>query len=727
MNDRIPLYIPLAVLLVACSSEDTPPPTETAAAVGETAMTTAAGLPTPPDAPARPHEFAEHGNLRTDPYHWLRDDTRSDPEVISYLEAENAYLDDVLEPATALRETLFEEMVGRLAKDESTVPVKKGDFWYLERYEEGQEYEFVVRRSGGPDGPEEVLIDGNERAEGHDYYNLGTYQMSDDHRLMAIAEDTVSRRLYTIRIKDLETGEFLPDVIENTSGSIAWSADGQTLFYVERDPETLLPYLVKRHRLGTDVADDVVVHEETDPTFFTFLYRGLSGDYIYLYHGQTLTTEVQLIPADEPESAPIAFLERERGHEYAVDDIDGRFFVLTNRDAPNGSLFETTLEARADRSTWEEVLAHRNNASILDVTAFRDFLAIEERVEGLRRIRLLPYDGSEPTTVPFDEEASVLYLGSHGEPDITRLRYVYESQTTPDTTYDLDLETGERTLLKRQPVLGGFDPAEYASERFTVTARDGTDVPVSLVYRKPFDSDGSRPLLVYGYGSYGSSRDPSFSSALLSLLDRGFVYAVAHIRGGEELGRQWYDDGKMFNKMNTFTDFIDVTKGLVKRGYGDSERVYGYGGSAGGLLMGAVINLEPSLYDGVVAAVPFVDVVTTMLDESIPLTTGEFDEWGNPKIKAQYEYMLSYSPYDQVSAQDYPHLLVTTGLHDSQVQYWEPAKWVAKLRDQKTDDNYLLLYTDLESGHGGASGRYRRYEDVALRYAFFVWLAEQAG
>ena len=617
-------------------------------------------------------------------------------------------------------------MVGRLAQDESGVPVKDGDWWYLWRYEEGREYPIVARRRGAPDGPEEVLLDGNERAEGQDYYALGGTEISDDHNLLAIAEDTVSRRLYTIRIRDLSTGEFLPEVIEECSGALAWSKDGEYLFYVKRDPETLLPYSVRRHRLGTPVSEDAVVYEEEDPTFYTSLGRSKSLDWIYIELGQTVTDEVRLVRADQPTAEPIVFLPRERGHEYSVTDVNGRFFVLTNRDAVNFRLVETTLESREDTSSWHEIVPHREQALLLDVEPFEDFLALEERVDGLRKIRLLPFDGSEPIDLPTSEPASTLYLSDNVEMDSRVVRYGETSMTTPYTIYDYAVDTGEKELKKRDPVLGGFDAGAYASERFMVSARDGTEVPVSLVYRKPFTPDGSRPLLVYGYGSYGSSMDPGFSSARVSLLDRGFVYAIAHVRGGEEMGRHWYDDGKLLEKMNTFTDFIDVTRGLLKRGYGDPDRVYATGGSAGGLLVGAVANMAPELYHGIVAAVPFVDVVTTMLDESIPLTTGEFDEWGNPKVEEFYDYMLSYSPYDQLTAQAYPHMLVTTGLHDSQVQYWEPAKWVAKLRDLKTDHNHLLLQTDMTSGHGGASGRFRSYEDVALRYGFMIWLAEAA-
>ena len=713
--------------LVGCGGDEAPtesPTTEETAAEEEPAMSF---QPDAPDAPEKPYEIETHGDVRIDPYFWLRDDEREDPDVLAYLEAENSYLDQVLDPAADLRETLYEEMVGRLKQDDSSVPAKIGDYWYYSRYDEGLEYPIFARRKGSAEGPEEIVINANERAEGHEYYALGNLEMSDDHKLAAFAEDTVSRRLYTVRVKNMETGELLDDVIEDTSGALAWSADGQYLFYVKKDTETLLPYQVYRHKLGTPVGEDVLVYEEADSTFYTSMYRGKSNDYIYIHLGQTVTDEVRLIPADQPTAEPIVFLPRERGHEYRVEDIDGRFYVLTNWDAVNFRLMQTNLENSANRAAWTEVVPHRDDVFIHDIDLFRDFLVVNERREGLRRMHVMPFGDGEAFDISSDEPAYAMYFDDNYEVDTDVLRYVYTSLTTPDTVYDFNMKTGERTLLKRDPVLGEFDPADYRSERFMVAARDGVQVPVSLVYKVPFEAKGTRPLLVYGYGSYGSTVDPSFSIARLSLLDRGFVFAIAHIRGSQALGRQWYEDGKMFNKINTFTDFIDVTKGLVDKGYGDPERVYAYGGSAGGLLMGAVANMAPQLYHGIVAAVPFVDVVTTMLDESIPLTTGEFDEWGNPKIKDQYEYMLSYSPYDQVTEQDYPNILVTTGLHDSQVQYWEPAKWVAKLRDMKTDDNLLLMYTDMSSGHGGASGRFKRYEDIALRYGFLIWLAGAEG
>ena len=679
----------------------------------------------PPVAEKREKRLSLHGDERIDEYYWLRDDDREDADVLAYLHAENAYLEASLKPVEALRQRLFEEMTARIREEDSEVPAQLGDYWYSERYVPGKEYALQVRHHQRPDGPEEVLLDENQRAAGHDFYRLGGLEVSDDHRLLAFAEDTVSRRLYTVRVRDLETGEYLPVEIPDTSGAMAWSADGRFLFYVLKDEQTLLPYRVMRHELGTSPAKDVVVREEEDETFYTSLWRGKSGDYIYIHHGSTVADEVRLIPASRPQSEPLLFLPRERHHEYSVSDRSGRFYILTNRDARNFRLVETDLDNRLDVDSWREVVAHRKDVFLDGVELFENFIAVNERSDGLLRIRIFPdAEGSPPYLLESDEPAYSMELDTNLEMQTDVLRYAYTSLTTPDTIYDISLTDGTRTLLKREPVEGPFDPGNYRSERIDVEARDGARVPVSIVYRKPFVDDGTRPLLIYGYGAYGSSREPAFSAARLSLLDRGFVYAIAHIRGGQEMGRDWYDQGRMFHKKNTFNDFVDVTRGLIERGYGDPQRVFAYGGSAGGLLMGAVINQAPELYNGVVAAVPFVDVVTTMLDTSIPLTTGEFDEWGNPQIPDQYDYMLSYSPYDQVTAQAYPNLLVTTGLYDSQVQYFEPAKWVARLRDRKTDDNLLLLYTDMESGHGGASGRYQQYADTALRYAFLLWLAD---
>ena len=547
--------------------------------------------------------------------------------------------------------------------------------------------------------------------------------MSDDHRYAAIAEDTLSRRIHEIRILDTQTGEYLPEVIGNASSSLAWSADGAYLFYLDKHPETLLAYRIMRHEVGTDPADDVLVYEETDPTFYNWLWRSRSGDYILIQHQETETSEVKVLDANQPLGDYQVFLPREAGHEYSVDHAAGRFFIRTNWDAENFRVMSAERAGSADKSTWTEVIPHRGDAMVQSLQAFDNWLVVGERVDGLRKVRVLAQDGSVDRYLDADAESFVMWPATNVSTDTDRIRYGYASLVTPSQTWEVDLTTGETELLKATRVLGGFDSANYRTGRAMVEARDGTLVPVSFAHHRDTPLDGSAPALVYAYGSYGSSTDPWFRNSAISLLDRGFVYVIAHIRGGQEMGRQWYEDGRLMNKKNSFNDFVDVTRGLQQQGMIDPSRTSAMGGSAGGLLMGAVINQAPELYNGVIAAVPFVDVVTTMLDESIPLTTGEWNEWGNPKEKEAFEYMLSYSPYDQVSEQAYPNLMVTTGLHDSQVQYFEPAKWVAKLRDHRTDDNRLIFKTNMEAGHGGASGRYAQYRETAEEFAFLVDLA----
>lgn len=671
----------------------------------------------------RPHEMTLHGHTRVDEYYWLRDDTRKDPQVIAYLEEENAYFEKMMEPVATLQKTLFEEMTARLDPDESSVPYLKDGYWYYSRYEPGLEYAIYARRKGSMEAPEEVLVDGNERSKGHEFYQLSGLEVSDDHRYAAIAEDTEGRRINNIRILDTQTGEFLPEVIGAASGSLAWSADGQYLFYLKKNLETLLAYQLMRHERGTDSAGDVLVYEETDNTFYSGAGRSRSGDYIMLMHQNTDTTEVQLLAADNPLGVFKPFLPREVGHEYDIDHADGRFFIRTNWNAENFRVMTATLEDSADKTKWKEVIPHRLDAMVLNLQAFEKWLVVGERKDGLRKVRVMAHDGSMDRYLDASEEASVMWPYTNVNTDTDNIRYGFSSMVTPNQTWEINLNTGESTLLKAERVLGGFDSANYRTGRMMVEARDGTNVPVSFAYHHNTALDGSAPALIYAYGSYGSSTDPRFRSSVVSLLDRGFVYVLAHIRGGQEMGRAWYEDGRLMNKINTFTDFIDVTKGLQQKPMIDPARTYAMGGSAGGLLMGAVVNMAPELYHGIVAAVPFVDVVTTMLDESIPLTTGEFNEWGNPKNKDAYEYMLSYSPYDQVSAQDYPNMMVTTGLHDSQVQYFEPAKWVARLRDRRTDNNTLIMHTNMDAGHGGASGRYRRYQETAQEFAFLAGLA----
>ena len=669
-----------------------------------------------------PTELVIHGNTRVDDYYWLRE--RESPEVVAYLTAENEYLESAMAHTDALQEKLYEEIVGRIKEDDESVPYRFRDYYYQARYEEGGEYPIHVRRAGSADGPEEIMVDVNALAEGHEFFaaSVGVGGISENQRILAFATDTVGRRTYTIRFLDLETGEYLPDEIPDVTPNVAWAADNRTLFYTRQDPETLRWYQVFRHELGTDPAADELVYEEADEEFSVGVGRTQSREYLFIAAQQTLSSEYRYVKATEPHAEFQVILPREPNHEYSVDHFGDHFYFRTNDSAPNFRLTRAPV-ANPSRDNWEEVVAHRDDVLLEGFDIFRDHLVIEERENGLVRFRVKPWTGGEEHYVEFDDPAWAAFTTGNLEFDTSVLRYGYTSMTTPFSTFDYDMDTRERTLLKQTEVVGDFDPANYQSERLWAPARDGRRVPVSLVYRKGFERDGSAPLLLYGYGSYGASMDATFSSARLSLLDRGFVYAIAHVRGGEELGRSWYEDGKLLNKMNTFTDFIDVAEFLVGEGYADPDRVFAMGGSAGGLLMGAVVNMRPDLWRGVVAAVPFVDVVTTMLDETIPLTTSEYDEWGNPNDPEYYDYMLSYSPYDNVIAVDYPNLLVTTGLHDSQVQYWEPAKWVAKLRALKTDENRLYLQTNMDAGHGGASGRFRRNRETALEYAFILDLA----
>ncbi|MEG0009241.1 MAG: S9 family peptidase [Aeromonas sp.] len=680
----------------------------------------------PPVAAKHPHSMKKHGDVRVDNYYWLRDDERQKPEVLDYLKAENAYTEAMLKPTQPLREQLYEEMVARIPQQDESVPYVKNGYRYQTRYEPGKEYGIYSRTKVGDKEKEpSLLLDSNQRAEGHEFYALGALEVSRNNRWLAVAEDFLSRRQYQIQFLDLESGQWASDKLENTSGNLVWANDSKTVFYVRKHPKTLLPYQVYRHELGSDPAKDQLVYEEKDDSFYVSLYATTSEDFIVIALSSTTSGEARLIDANTPAQKPRLFLPRQADHEYSLDHYRGRFYVRSNKDGKNFGLYETK-ESPVDR--WKAVIAPNPDVLLESYALFKDWLVLEERNQGLTRLRQVNWQSGEQKEIAFDDPAYVTWLAYNPEPDTSELRYGYSSMTTPSSTYELNLDSGKRTLLKQQAV-AGFKAEKYASERLWIDARDGVKVPVSLVYRKDlFKKDGPgpqrNPLLVYGYGSYGASMDPDFSTARLSLLDRGFVYAIAHIRGGEELGRGWYEDGKLLKKQNSFHDFIDATEALVAQGYGAKDQVYAMGGSAGGLLMGAIINQAPQLYRGVVAQVPFVDVVTTMLDESIPLTTGEYDEWGNPNQKRFYEYMKAYSPYDQVKAQAYPNLLVTTGLHDSQVQYWEPAKWVAKLRELKTDDNLLLLSTDMDAGHGGKSGRFKAYEDIALEFAFILELAK---
>ena len=675
-----------------------------------------------PLARVEPTELVMHGTTRVDDYYWLRE--RENPEVVGYLTAENDYLEAEMAHTADLRESLFEEIVGRIKEDDESVPYRFRDYYYQARYEEGSEYPIHVRRPGAVGAPEEVMVDVNQLAEGHDYFaaSVGVRGISENQRILAFGTDNVGRRKYTIRFLDLETGEFLADEIPDVTPNVAWAADDRTLFYTRQDPETLRWHRVFRHTVGTDPSADELVYEEPDEEFSVSVGRTKSRDFVFITAYQTLSTEYRYVPATEPMAEFRVILPREPNHEYSMEHFGDHFYFRTNDGAPNFRLTRAPVAAPS-RAGWEEVVAHRDDVLLEGFEIFRDHLVIEERENGLVRLRVMPWSGEGEHYIKFDDPAWMAFTTSNLEFDTSIVRFGYTSMTTPFSTYDYDMGTRARTLLKRTEVVGDFDPADYRSERLWATARDGRKVPVSLVYRTGFEGDGSAPLLLYGYGSYGSSMDATFSSARLSLLDRGFVYAIAHVRGGEELGRWWYEEGKLMNKMNTFTDFIDVAEFLVAEGYADPARLFAMGGSAGGLLMGAVVNLRPELWRGIVAAVPFVDVVTTMLDETIPLTTSEYDEWGDPNDPEYFDYMLSYSPYDNVGRGAYPNLLVTTGLHDSQVQYWEPAKWVARLRAVKTDGNRLYLHTNMDAGHGGASGRFRRNREIALEYAFLLDLA----
>ncbi|MFP5374598.1 MAG: S9 family peptidase [Gammaproteobacteria bacterium] len=694
-------------------------------------------LPPPPDAPQKPHVVrAPHGAERVDPYYWLRDDSRTSPEVLAYLKAENAYADAVMAPLEPLQEALYEEIVGRIKQDDASVPWRERGWWYYSRFETGKDYPVHARRrdadgvdalsilranEAGDFAGEQVLLDVNVLAAGKDYYNVGDYEVSQDNRMLAYAEDSNGRRQYTIRFKDLDTGETLPDTIRGVSPNLVWADDNRTLFYVENDPETLLTKRVRRHVLGTDPATDPVVYEEPDDSFYMGISRTRDDRFICIGVSSTVSDELRCTPAAAPgEFAVLA--PRQRDVEYDADHHGGRWVIRTNADGARNFKLATAPSDARSRDQWRDWIAHDEDVFIEGFELFDGFTAVAERSNGLERLRIVrgapgAGDGSGEY-VAADEPAYAMGLSANPEPDSTRLRYSYTSLTTPATTYELDVASGERRLLKRQPVLG-YDPSRYVTERTWATARDGTRIPVSLVYRKGVAKDGTAPLLQYGYGSYGASMDPAFNLPVVSLLDRGVVYAIAHIRGGQEMGRAWYEAGKLQAKINSFTDFIDVTDHLVAEGYAARDRVAAYGGSAGGLLVGAVANLAPEKYAVILSQVPFVDVVTTMLDASIPLTTNEYDEWGNPEASAEaYEYMLSYSPYDNLEAKAYPAMFVGTGLWDSQVQYWEPAKYVARLRDLNTSDAPVVFRTNLDAGHGGKSGRFRRYRELAEMYAF---------
>jgi len=679
---------------------------------------------TPPMAQVIPKKLEKHGDVRIDDYYWLSD--RENPDVVAYLTAENEYTAAQMAHVKGLEDALFEEIKGRIKEDDSSVPYRLDDYFYYTRYEEGQEYPIYARRKGSMEAAEEIMLDANRLAVGHDFFAIGSRSVSSGQDILAFTQDTVGRRIYEIRFKDLSTGEMLEDVIRNVTSNIAWAEDNRSLFYTRQDLTTLRWFQVYRHTLGTDPSADVLVYEETDEEFSNYVFKTKSKRFLMIATTQTLSSEYYYLDATTPDAEFTVIQPREPDHEYSVDHYQDKFYIRTNYQAENFRLMETPI-TDTGKESWREVIPNRDDVLLSNFEIFSGHLVLAERKEGLMHLRIIPWDGSAEHYLDFGEPAYWAGIGTNPAFDTDVLRFDYTSMTTPNSVFDYDMNTREKTLLKQDQVLGGFDPGDYVTERKFATARDGVKVPVSLVYRKNLELDGKTPLLLYGYGSYGYSMDATFNSARLSLLDRGFVYAIAHVRGGEEMGRRWYEDGKLLNKMNTFTDFIDCAEYLVEEGYTDPEVLFAMGGSAGGLLMGAITNMRPDLFKGVVAAVPFVDIVTTMLDESIPLTTSEYDEWGNPNEKVYYDYMKSYSPYDNVEAKDYPNLLVTTGLHDSQVQYWEPAKWVAKLRATKTDNNRLLLRTNMEAGHGGASGRFRRLREIAFEYAFVLDLAGKAN
>lgn len=709
---RILLFCWLLGALAACAARQAPVP------VPVPVEDSVSALPTPPRAAQRPHVVRGPAGERVDEYYWLRDDAREAPDVLAHLRAENAYKDAVLAPLRPGQRLLYEELVARMPQDDAGVPVLENGYWYNQRYVAGGEQPIYVRQKGELHAPEEVLLDGNVLAKGHGFFRISSHEVSDDGRMLAWAEDRVGRRQHVVRFKDLASGKVLPDQIENAEAALAWANDHQTLLYIEKHPETLLGYRVRKHRLGSDPALDPVVYEEKDPAFYLSLWKSRSGRFLHIYAGSTLSSEQWVADASDAALDFRVLMPRQRDHEYLAEDHGANWVVRSNAQAPNFRIVEVPMAQVAVRTAWRELVPHPPAGFVENFAVFHDFLAYEARTGGLRRVFTRAWQGSESRALALPEVTSTALLGDNREVDTNLLRYTYSSLTTPDSIYDYDVATGQSTLRKREVVLGNFESSNYASAYLKAQARDGSLVPVSVVYRKGVALDGTAPLYLVAYGAYGASYDPEFSSARLSLLDRGVVFAIAHVRGGQELGRAWYEQGKLLHKRNTFTDFIDVTDFLVRAGYAAEGRVVARGASAGGLLMGAIANLAPEKYRAIVAHVPFVDVVTTMLDESIPLTTNEFDEWGNPKETPYYEAMLAYSPYDNVKAQAYPSMFVTTGLWDSQVQYFEPAKWVARLRAKKTDTHPLVLRVNMEAGHGGKSGRFVRQEELAEEYAF---------
>ena len=683
----------------------------------------------PPIAEKVKKELTLHGDTRIDNYFWMRltdeqknaeEPDRQTEKVLDYLKAENAYTNAVMKHTEDFQQELYDEIVRRIKQDDESVPYLDNGYYYYTRYQEGNEYPLYCRKKGSLEAEEEIMLNVNDLAEGYGYFQATGLSVSPDNKLLAYGIDTVSRRRYTIYFKNLETGELLEDLIRNTTGGSVWANDNETVFYTVKNMETLRSERIKKHKLGNDHAADKEVYYEADEEFNVGAGKTKSKKFLLIYSRQTLSTEVRFLDASDPDGEFRIIQPREKDLEYSIKHYGDYFFIRTNKDgAKNFKLMKTPVD-NPGMENWVDVIPHRDDVLLQSIEIFKNWLVLNERINGLLNLRIIPWDDSPEHYIDFGEETYTARISVNPEFDTKILRYGYSSLTTPYSTFDYNLETHDKTLMKEQEVLGDFDKNNYEAKRLWATADDGTKVPISLVYRKPIDLDGTNPLLLSAYGSYGSSSDPYFGSDRLSLLDRGFVFAIAHIRGGSEMGRWWYEDGKLLRKKNTFTDFNDCAEYLIEAGYTSPDKLFAIGRSAGGLLMGAIVNSQPELYKGVIAVVPWVDVVTTMLDESIPLTTGEFDEWGDPNEKEYYDYMLSYSPYDNVTVQEYPNMLVTTGLWDSQVQYWEPAKWVAKLRDMKTDDNRLLLHINMEAGHGGASGRFERYKITALEYAFML-------
>ena len=673
----------------------------------------------PPLAKIIPTTLEKFDDVRTDNYFWLND--RENPEVIDYLNKENQYYQEMTAHTKAFQKELFEEMKARIKEDDQSVPYLYNGYYYITRFETGNDYPIYSRKKGSLSANEEIMFNCNELAKGHKYFQLGGLSVSSDNQFVAFAVDTIGRRIYTVQIKNLITGVIFSDTIENTSGDSTWANDNKTLFYTRQDEKTLRSDKVFKHKLNTDAANDILVYFEKDDTYSVEVTKEKSKKYIVISSSSTMTTEFRTLLADNPEGEFTIFQKRVRGLEYDIAHFGEHFYVLTNKDEATNFKLMKTPELATAKENWVDIIVHRDDVLIEDIDIFRDFLVVTERFNGLNTIRIMPWSGEGEYYLPFESETYTAYTSTNVDFDTDILRYGYQSMATPSSIIDFNMKTKEKEIMKEQQVLGGkFDKNNYSEERVWATATDGTKVPISMVYRKELIKDGTNPLLQYAYGSYGYSMDATFSSTRLSLLDRGFIFAIAHIRGGEDLGRQWYEDGKLLKKKNTFTDFIDCSKFLITEKYTSPLHLYAEGGSAGGLLMGAIVNMAPELYNGIIAQVPFVDVMTTMLDDTIPLTTGEYDEWGNPNVKKYYNYMKSYSPYDNVTAQEYPTMYISTGLHDSQVQYWEPAKWVAKLRALKTDGNTIYLDTNMDAGHGGASGRFEALKELAKEFTFLL-------